>query len=237
MTAVICVQTSIYTSRSSFTACWTMGIALLPILLSWCANVFVSSSNILLQSGSRLSHSRKQLTYSSSSVSSSAQHLLPLGVAGQSRFGVPIFFGLLGFHEVIPASFSLGAAQIVPASFSVGFGGIVPASSSVGVGGIIPASFSAGVLVPSSDSPSARSIKSPPMLLLSVSSSSPVVKIGMLGNGSILLYWVMEVVRAWSGQQAVLMVRWYKVDCHDGGHPCQANSPVASLILGTISGP
>jgi len=40
-------------SGSSFTACWMIGTPLFPIFLSWCVNIFVLSSNILSQCGSR----------------------------------------------------------------------------------------------------------------------------------------------------------------------------------------
>jgi hypothetical protein len=92
-------------------------------------NIFVSLANILLQSGLRPSHSRKQLTYSSSSVSSLSELLLSLpGVAGRSGFGVLFCLRSLGLSGVVPASFSVGAGGVVPASFWMGAGGVRPAS-------------------------------------------------------------------------------------------------------------
>jgi len=108
-------------------------------------------------------------------VSSSSELLLSLpAVAARSGFGVP-------FRLV-----SVGLSGVVPASFPVGAGGVVLASFSVGAGGTVPASFSVGVLVPSSDPPSARSIKSPRTLLSSFSFSFPLVD-GVGGGGLLLL--------------------------------------------------
>jgi len=163
------------------------GMALFPIVLSWCANIFISSSNILLQSGSRPSYSSQQLTYSSSSVPSLSCKLLllPLGVAGRSGFGVPSCLGSVGFSGVVLVSFPVAAGGVVPASFLVGAGRVIPSSLLVGGGGIVAASLSAGVLVPSSHPPSARSMKSRPTLLPSLSFSFPLVD-GVC-SGSILL--------------------------------------------------
>jgi len=149
---VICALASIHNLGSSFTPCWKMGRALLTIFLSWCANTFVSSTNMLLQSALRPTHSNKQVTYCSYLVLLSELLLSMLGVVGRLGFAVPIRLGLVGFSEVIRASCSVGASGVVPASFSVGAGGMDPPSFSVGAGGIVLASFSGGVVLPSSDS-------------------------------------------------------------------------------------
>jgi len=134
-------------SGSSFTGCWKIGTAMFRTVLSWCANIFVSSSKILLHLGSRPTHSRKQLTYSSSLVSSSSVLRISLpGVAGLSGFGVLYCSGSVGFSGVIPASFQFPAGRIVPTSFSVGAGRIVPESVLLSIGGIVPASFMGGTV-------------------------------------------------------------------------------------------
>jgi len=91
--AVTCAWSSLDNLGSLFTAYCQMGIDLPPTFLSWCANMFVSLFNILLQSGSRLCHSRKQLTYSSSLVSlTQLLHSLQ-GVAGWLGIVVPFSLG------------------------------------------------------------------------------------------------------------------------------------------------
>jgi hypothetical protein len=88
-------------------------MALFPMFLSWCANIFVSLSNILLESRSRLSNSRKQLTYSSSSVSSLSELLLSLlGVVGRSGLGVPFSLGLVGCSGDVPAGMLVAAGRL-----------------------------------------------------------------------------------------------------------------------------
>jgi len=179
MAGVICAWPSMNNSGYSFTACWKIGTALFPNFLLSCANIFVLSSNILLQSESRPSHSRKHFTNHLSWVSSLLELLLVLpGVASRSGFGVPICIWSVGFAGDVLASFpvaaggveqvsfSVAAGRIVLASCSVDTGEIVRPSPSVGTGGSVPAYFSVGVLVPSSHPSSASSIKSPPTLLL-----------------------------------------------------------------------
>jgi len=136
--AAIWVQASINNLGSSFTACWKMGTALLPIFSLWCANIFLSSFNILLQFWLRPSDSRKQLTYSSYSVSLLSELLLLLlGVAGWSDIGVQFCIGSVGCSGVILASFPVGAGGVVPTSVSVGAGGLVPACFWKGTGGMV----------------------------------------------------------------------------------------------------
>ena len=181
-----CAPVSINNSGSSFTAWWKIGTGVFPIVLLCCANIFVSSSNILLQSGSRTSPSRKQLTYSSYSVLWTSELMLSLpGVAGRSGLRVPFCLGSVGLSGVVQASFPVGAGGIVPASFLVGAHRIIPASVLVGAGGAVSASFSEGVLVASSEPSSARSIKRPQTLLPSFSCSFPLV--GDVGGGRIFL--------------------------------------------------
>jgi len=184
--AVIGAQACMNNSGCSFIACSKIDKALCPMCLSWCANIFVLSWNILLQSKSRPSHWKKQLTDSSFLVwSSSELLLLLLGMAGWVGFGVPFCLGSVHFSEVIPASLPVGADGVVLASFSAGADWILPVSFLLGAGGIILASFSVGVLVPSSDPSLARSIKNPPTLLPSFSISFHFN--GGVGGGSILL--------------------------------------------------
>ena len=77
----------------------------------------------------------------------------------------------------------MGAGGIVPATSLAAAGGVIPVSLLAGAGGTVQASSSAGVLVPSSNPSLARSIKSPPMLLPSLS----FLLCGGVGGGSILL--------------------------------------------------
>jgi len=208
--AVICAPASMNYSGFSFTACSKIDTPLGHIYLLWCANISIQLSNILLQSGSRPSHSRKQLTYSSFSVSSLSERLLPLqGTAGRLGFRVPFSLESVGLSGVIPATFLVGAGSVVPTSYSVGTGGVVPmsflmvpgrvvlasvtvdagwiikASFTGGAGGTIQASLSEGLLVPSSDPSSARSIKCSPTLLSSFACAFPLF--GGVGGRSILL--------------------------------------------------
>jgi len=105
-TAVTRARASINNSRSFFTACWMIGTALFFMFFWWCANIFISSSSILLQWGYRPSDSRKQLRYSSSSVLSLLSELLRsmLWVAGRSGFVVPFCSESVGFSRAVPAS-------------------------------------------------------------------------------------------------------------------------------------
>ena len=103
--AVIGAQACMNNSGCSFIACSKIDKALCPMCLSWCANIFVLSWNILLQSKSRPSHWKKQLTDSSFLVwSSSELLLLLLGMAGWVGFGGallprigPLLWGHTGF--------------------------------------------------------------------------------------------------------------------------------------------
>jgi len=172
--AVIWAPASINYSGSLFTAYCKIGMTLLPIVLSWCATIYISSSNILLQSGSRPSHCRKRLIYSSSLVLVSSDLVLSLlEVAGWSGFGAPCCIGLVGVSGVVQASFLVGAGRVIPGALCVGASRFVPAS------------FSAAVLVPSTDPSSARSIKCPSKLLPTLFFFFPLVN--GVGSGSILL--------------------------------------------------
>jgi len=106
MAHVICAQLSLNDSGSLSTACCKICIVLFPIFLLWCANMFVSSSNILFQSGLRPSHCSKLLMYSFSTVlsSSSMRSSLPW-VTSQSGSGVPFCFRSAAFPGVVEASF------------------------------------------------------------------------------------------------------------------------------------
>jgi len=217
-----------------------------PIFLLYWANIIVSSSIILLQSGSRLSQSRNHLTSSSSSVSSLELRLSLLGVAGLLGFLVPFCVGLVGFVQVIPASllvggivppsFSTVVGGLVQASFTVGAGGIVLASFSVSAGGIIPAAFSVGVLVAFSGPSSARSNKA--LQCYSTPFPFPFPWLVGLAEGAFCSYrrmevdgscsyWRVGVVRISNGEHAVLIVRWYEVDWCDHGHPSQGTNHLA----------
>jgi hypothetical protein len=89
--AVSCTWVSMNNSGYSFTDGWMIGTALFAIILLLCANIFILSSNIPLQSEWRRSHSWNQLTYYSSWVSSlSEQQLLLPGMASQSALGVTV---------------------------------------------------------------------------------------------------------------------------------------------------
>jgi len=97
MAAVICAWASMNISRYWFTAWWKIDTAVSPIFLLYCANIVISSTNHLLQSGSKPTHCRKQCTYSSSSMLFSSEQLLLLpGVASWPGFGVLCWLGSVG---------------------------------------------------------------------------------------------------------------------------------------------
>jgi hypothetical protein len=103
----------------------------------WCANIFVSSSNIVAQSQSMSSNSWMKLTHPSALVTFTLDllHLL-LGVTGWLGFGVPSYSQSVVISGVVLSSFPGAAGGVVQATVSVGAGRIVQASFVVGAGGI-----------------------------------------------------------------------------------------------------
>jgi len=222
--AVTCARASINNSGSSFTAGWMIGTALFPSFPPWCGNIFDSSSNILLQSGLRPSHPRKQLTYSSSSVLSSSKLLLLLpGVAGRSGFRVLFCLG------------SVGLSGVVPASFPVAAGGIVRRLSLWSLAGPYRRLSRCECWF----QPQIHPRPGPSRALQCYSHPFPFLFhwLVVLAVGASCSYRGLEVERVSHGRQAVLMVRWYVVDWRDRGHPCQGNTSREFLTPDTISDP
>jgi len=180
-----------------FVDCLSIGrYSFFPIVLSWCAIIFVSSSNMLLESGSRPTHCRKQYTYYRSSVFSASERLLSLlGVADWTGFGMPFGLGSVHIYWVVPDSFLEGGGGVVPASSAVGAGGVVPSPFPDGAGAIVPVTVTLGpggivlasslveLLVSTSYPHLARSKNSPSTLHPSVFLPFPLVDV--IGVGTI----------------------------------------------------
>jgi len=115
----------IYNSGCSFTACWKMGMAMVPIVVLGCANIFTSSLKILLQSWSWLIHSRQFIMCSRCLVLLSAQLLQLLGVAGRMGCCVHICLRSGGFSGAVLASVSVEVGTIILPTIFVRVGGII----------------------------------------------------------------------------------------------------------------
>jgi len=130
MAAMICAWAFIFNSGSSLTAYKMMHTTLHPIVLSCCANIFISFSNMLLQFQPSPSQTRKKFIVLPYSLCASEWPHCLLEVAGRSGVWVLFFSGFVGTARVTAASFLPEVGRIVPDCFSMGASGIIVASFS-----------------------------------------------------------------------------------------------------------